>query len=323
MNKLDRIFQLHAILSGRRTPIARDALMTRLECSRPTLFRAIAQLRDHLGAPIEFDPDRDGYFYKTGTGEDAYELPGLWFSSVELQCLAVMQHQLVNLGGGLLAEQLTAFSKRLNELIADRRLNLSEAASRLRFPTAAARPPGAGFHVAASATLQRKQLAFGYHSRGNDRRSERSVSPQRLVHYRDAWYLDAWDDASNELRTFSMERVRQPRVLSIRARDIPEAELNEHFTSGYGIFGGKADKIAVVRFTAERARWVAEEEWHPAQTGAFLQDGSFELRIPYRISTELVMDIIRHGPHVEVMEPMALRQEVKTLLEEALGRYQT
>jgi proteasome accessory factor C len=323
VDKLDRIFQLHAILSGRRTPIARDVLMTRLECSRPTLFRTLAQLRDYLGAPIEFDPDRDGYFYKTGAGEDAYELPGLWFSSVELQCLAVMQQQLVILGGGLLAEQLTAFSKRLGELIADRRLNLSEAASRLRFPTVAARPPGDAFQVAASATLQRKQLAFTYHSRGSNRRSERSVSPQRLVHYRDAWYLDAWDDASNELRTFSMERVRDPRVLNARARDIPEAELNEHFTSGYGIFGGKADKTAVLRFTAERARWIAEEEWHPSQTGSFLPDGTFELRIPYRISTELVMDILRHGPHVEVVEPAALRQELQTLLEQALGRYRT
>ena len=175
--------------------------------------------------------------------------------------------------------------------------------------------------MAASATLQRKQLAFTYHSRGNDRRSERTVSPQRLVHYRDAWYLDAWDDASSELRTFSMERVSNPRVLSIQARDIPAAELNEHFTSGYGIFGGKADKTAVLRFTAERARWVAEEEWHPSQTGNFLPDGTFELRIPYRISTELVMDILRHGPHVEVVEPVALRQEMKSLLEQALGRY--
>lgn len=323
MDKFDRICQVHSILASRRTAIDAEALMARLECSRSSLFRIIASMRDYLGAPIEFDHDHGGFVYKRTTGEETYQLPGLWFTGVELQCLAVMQRLLTDLGGGLLAEQIAAIDKRLRQLISHRRLNLTEAATRLRFPTIAARPPGEGFQVVASATLQRKKLSFQYHSRGNDRRTERTVSPQRLVHYRDAWYLDAWDDNSNELRTFSMERVTCPKVLASRARDIPESELDEHFAGGYGIFGGKPDKIAVLRFTAERARWVSDEQWHPAQEAAFLPDGRYELRIPYHDHRELVMDVLRHGPHVQVLEPQALRDEVKRQLAEALQRYST
>ena len=323
MDKFDRICQLHAILAARRTPVDLNTLMARLECSRSTLFRIARLMKDYLGAPIEFDRERGGLFYRRGSDVETYDLPGLWFSSVELQCLAVIQHVLTDLGGGLLSEQVAAIGKRLNQLISHRRLNLSEAATRLRFPTVAARPAGDAFQVAASGTLQRKKLSFEYHSRGSDRRSERVVSPQRLVHYRDAWYLDAWDDNSNELRTFSMDRVSRPHVLEERARDIPEADLNEHFASGYGIFGGKADKTAVLRFTRERSRWVAEEEWHPAQRGTFLPDGSYELHIPYGDARELVMDILRHGPHVQTMEPSTLREEVKKQLTEALALYST
>ena len=93
------------------------------------------------------------------------------------------------------------------------------------------------------------------------------------------------------------------------AIDLPDAELDGHYASAYGIFGGKADKVAVLRFSAERARWVADENWHPEQEGKHLQDGRYELRIPYRDARELVMDVMRHGAHVEVVEPAGLRED--------------
>jgi proteasome accessory factor C len=324
MDKFDRIFQLHAILANRRTAIDPETLMARLECSRSTLFRIISSMKDYLGAPIEFDHGAGGFLYRrTGEGQTTYQLPGLWFSASELQCLAVMQRLLSDLGGGLLGDQVAAIDKRLQQLISHRHLNLGEAASRLRFPTIAARPAGEAFQVAASATLQRKKLWFQYHSRGNNRRSERTVSPQRLVHYRDAWYLDAWDEQSGSLRTFATERIERPRVLAESARNIPDAELDEHFASGYGIFGGKADKIALLQFSGERARWVADEEWHPAQDGCFLPDGRYELRIPYRDSRELVLDILRHGAHVKVVAPAELVKEVSEQLRTAAAQYFT
>lgn len=322
MDKFDRIFQLDSILSNRRTAIDPETLMARLECSRSTLFRIVGLMRDHLGAPIEFDTTQGGFLYRSASEGPKYQLPGLWFSASELQCLAVLQRLLSDLGGGLLSDQVVAIERRLAQLISHRRLNLGEAATRLRFPTVAARPAGEAFQATASATLQRKKLWFEYHSRGSNRRSERTVSPQRLVHYRDSWYLDTWDDSSGGLRTFSLDRIGRPRVLTEKAKDMPDAVLDEHFASGYGIFGGKADKTAVLIFDSERARWVADEEWHPSQKGVLRPDGSYELRIPYKDQRELVMDILRHGPHVKVIEPRSLADEVERLLAQALQRYE-
>jgi predicted DNA-binding transcriptional regulator YafY len=63
MDKFDRIFQLHSILSSRRTPIPLEDLMARLECSKSTLHRAIATLKDRLNAPVVFDTNAGGYKY--------------------------------------------------------------------------------------------------------------------------------------------------------------------------------------------------------------------------------------------------------------------
>ncbi len=321
MDKFDRIYQLHHVLAGRRTPVAIDALMERLECSKPSAYRLLRVLRDYLGAPVRLDAERGGYLYAQSPGEGPYELPGLWFNAKELQALVVFERLLESLEPGLLAEHLEPLAQRVAQLMSHRRLGLSEAAQRIRVLPMTARKAGEHFHTLASATLQRRRVRIGYRSRSRDESTEREVSPQRLVHYRDNWYLDAWCHLRHGLRSFAVDRVHSALELRTPVRGIPDAELDEHFASSYGIFAGRANKTAVLRFSRERARWVADERWHPQQVGQYLTDGSYELRLPYRDERELVMDILRHGPEVEVVSPEALRSAVKQRLAAALARY--
>jgi predicted DNA-binding transcriptional regulator YafY len=79
--------------------------------------------------------------------------------------------------------------------------------------------------------------------------------------------------------------------------------------------------MALLRFSKERARWVADERWHPEQVGQYLVDGRYELRIPYRQDKELVMDILRHGAAVEVISPDTLRLAVQEQLQRAIAQY--
>ena len=103
-----------------------------------------------------------------------------------------------------------------------------------------------------------------YHRHSHDRAAERVVSPQRLVHYRDNWLMDGYCHLREGLRTFSIDRVRREAGAARPARHIPDAELDEYFASSYGSIG-RANKTAVLRFSAERSRWVADECWHPSR----------------------------------------------------------
>ena len=98
-------------------------------------------------------------------------------------------------------------------------------------------------------------------------------------------------------------------------------ELDAALASSYGIFSGKANKIAVLCFSRERARWVADERWHPQQQGRFLSDGSYELKVPYANPRELLMDVLRYGGDAQVMAPVALREQMRTTLALAMSNY--
>ena len=309
-----KIYQLHGLLRGRRTVASLALIMEHLECSRATAGRVIREMRDYLQAPIDYDREYKGYRY----GNARYELPGLWFSTEEILALLSMQKLLAEVGAGLLDAQLNPLRQRIEKLLESEHLGSGEIHRIRILPIAARIPDSALFQTVAGALLQRRKLEITYHTRGNDAEAVRIVSPQRLAHYRDNWYLDAWCHQRNALRSFALDRIRQARALDILADNILEPELDAHFADGYGIFAGTAKHTAILRFTPQRARWVAEERWHPQQQGRFLDDGAYELHIPYADPRELTMDILRYAPDVEVIAPEELRQEIHVRLKAAL-----
>jgi predicted DNA-binding transcriptional regulator YafY len=320
MDRFDRIYDLHKLLSAARRPVSRKRIEEELECSRATAKRIIEAMRLYLNAPIQYDRERNGYYYASDE-EEMYELPGVWFNASELHALLSVQQLLAEVQPGLLEQQLAPLRERIGKLLKAQHAGSGEIGHRVRILRIASRPVGEQFRTVAGAVADRRRLHIGYFNRGDESISEREVSPQRLVHYRDNWYLDAWCHLRDALRTFALDAIRSASPLEQAAREIPDEQLQEHYASAYGIFSGKARHTAVLHFTPQRARWVSAEKWHSSQEGRLLEDGSYELRVPYNDPRELIMDILKNGPEVEVLEPKALRLEVAALHRQAAARY--
>lgn len=318
MNLFDRIFALHSALSGARHPVSRKQLEEQLECSQATVKRVISNMRDYLNAPIEYDADRNGYFYaEQDQYGPRYELPGLWFNDRELAALLGLRQLLSQLEPGLLSSHLDPLDPLLDKMSGASSAELQ----RIRILSMAGREPGEQFGRVAEAVLSRKQITIQYHARSSDEKSARRLSPQRLTHYRDNWFVDAWCHQREALRTFSIDRISNAQILEDTAMDVSEKQLDETLGSGYGIFSGQAKATAVIRVSAERARWVAEEQWHPEQTGEWQTDGSYLLSVPYSRSEELLGDVLRLGPQAEVIEPAELRSEIQAAIKQTLSQY--
>ena len=321
MSKVERLYHLHNILSQRRTPISRQDLMERLECSQATLYRLVNELRDFLGAPIEQDPDTRGFYYDRSY-DQPFELPGIWISPSELQALLTARQVLSNVQPGLLEGELESLQGRITSLLRQRGLETEGGQSRIHIQHAAGRAvPAHMFQDVLGALIQRRRLCIRYHGRRRDQESERVISPQRLTQYRNSWYLDAWCHEAEGLRSFALERVREQSVLEEEAREVAPEDLSAHFDDSYGIFSGPAEHIAELKFTPEMARWVSDEVWHADQQGAFEADGSWLLKVPFSSARELIMDVLRYGAEVEVLAPGFLRDAVAEEARKTAGMY--
>lgn len=320
MSKFDEIYRLHRLLDGRRVGISRSELIGAHGFARSTLSRLIADLRNKMGAPLVHNPERGGYRYDTADGR--HPMPGLWFTADELLALLSLKHLLAHLEPGLLDDHLRPLQTRIDQLLASQHLDVAAAPARIRIRTAAARRKNPQhFQVVAGAVLQRHRLRIDYYSRERDDTTRREISPQRLTHYRDNWYLDAWCHEKKAVRRFAVESIRAVEPLAKAARTVAEATLDRELGSSYGIFAGKPCAVAVLRFTARRARWVADETWHGQQQGHWLPDGRYGLCIPYSDPRELLMDILKYGADVEVIAPGELREAVAKLLGDAARQY--
>ena len=316
MNQTQRLYQIDLLIRARRVVTA-DALQAELGISRATLKRDLAHLRDRLHAPIVFDRDQGGYRLGTDKGlGPKYQLPGMWFSPNEALALLTMHQMLESLdAGGLLGPHIAPLKERLLELLESPEAPAKEFLRRIRLlPSQLRKVPLKWFEVIGPALLKRKRLKIRYYTRSRDASGEREVSPLRLVNYRNNWYLDAWCHLSDDIRMFSLDAIEGAEILETRAKDVSLTEIDRQIGAGYGIYRDKEISWAVLRFNAAAAIWVRAELWHDQQKGRDMEDGGYELKVPYSKSAELVMDILRHGENVEVIEPAALRHDVSKRL---------
>jgi predicted DNA-binding transcriptional regulator YafY len=324
MDKLHRITHLKRILQGRRTPITLRQLMEHMECSESTARRALHSYRDDFGAPLAFDR-RSGGWYLHGPAPETDEMPGLWFTTTELHALLAARELLRQIQPGVLATKTAAIAARIERLLDQRGITTADLAKRVSLQTPGSRLcAGETFALLAQGVFERKQLRIRYWPRS--RRStpdepSRDVSPHRLTWLRTNWYLDAWCHRAEDLRRFAIDRVQTVELLAEPAFELEPDSSAARLDSAYGTFTGTPRETAILRFSPDRSRWVAEEQWHPNQSGSWLPDGRFQLSLPYSEPHELLMEILRYGQDCEVVAPAALRRAVLEQLRAALGAY--
>jgi predicted DNA-binding transcriptional regulator YafY len=321
MSPLERYYKIDQLLKDRQV-VSFAVFKEKLGMSRASVKRDLEYMRSRFNAPIEYDRSLNGYrFGKPRTGP-RYELPGLWFNAAEVQALLTTLQLLTNLQPGLLDGQVKPVLERLRSILGTGDHSWEEVAKRMRIFLPERREGKAEhFSVVAAALLKRSRVWIRHYSRKDDRETEREISPQRLVHYRDNWYLDAWCHLRQDLRSFAVDAIRHAVIQETPAKEVRDAQLDEYLGSGYGIFAGRKVEWATLKFTPEAARWVSAQNWHPKQRSRVEKDGSYVLELPYAEDRELVMEILKFGADVEVLEPLALRERVADALKQAAERY--
>lgn len=328
MSHTGRIHQIVHLLETSRQAVPIRRFLEELEISRATFKRDIEYLRDRLGAPIEWQRGdagagrgytlREPAADNTSTG---YGIRGLWFNQSEIHALLTMHQLASSMEPGLIPTQSRALLARITHLLGTADDDPEDVLSYLRvLHSATRRKSSAWFEVVARATVKQRRLELRYYTRSRDQTTQRPVSPQRLLHYRENWYLLAWCHRVDDLRLFALDAVRHAEMHKQASRPVAKKKLDQLTESGFGIFGGKARQRARLRFSPTAARWIADEVWHPQQKTSWDGDHLI-LDLPYAHSRELAMEVLRHGPDVEVLSPDSLRIEVGTLLEKSLALY--
>jgi predicted DNA-binding transcriptional regulator YafY len=323
MSDTERLHRIKYLLQSRGC-VPRQDFLDELEISLATFKRDLEYLRSRSRAEIVYDRFNGGYRFANPDSAKKIEMTGLWFSEKEAHALILMHHLLSSLDqASLIGPHIAPLTDIIDGILGQSTISSKELRKRIKvFGMSARKNVLENFEEVGAALLKRQRLHLTYYSKGKDESTERDVSPQRLIFYRDNWYLDAYCHFRKDLRSFAMDGIRSAHILEEKATEVSEKELHENFAESYGIFSGKATQRAKLRFTPEKARWVAAETWHGQQVSSFDKDGNYILEFDYNQDPELVMEIMKHGSGVEVLAPAALKIRVKEELQKAIINYQ-
>ena len=323
MSDMERLHRIKYMIQQRKcVPI--DDFLGELEISKATFKRDLEYLRSRLKASIVYDRFLNGYKFEFPDQIDKIEMPGLWFSEKEATALVLMQHLLSSLDqSGLIGPHIEPLTTIIDGILGQSETSAKELRKRIKVLGMGSRKNSIeNFSEIGAALLKRNRLVIKYFAKGKGEETEREISPQRLIFYRENWYLDAYCHLRNDLRSFAVDGIRSAVLTNTKAQEVSDKDCHEHFAESYGIFSGKATQRARLRFTPEHARWVAGEHWHGQQVGSFDKEGYYLLEFDFNQDPELVMDILKHGSGVEVIGPATLKNKVKAELEKALNGYQ-
>lgn len=328
MAQAARLRDIIAILEARKHPVSIRVMLDELDVSRATFKRDLVMLRDQFHAPIRWVAGEDGrgrgYILEDKEWSSGkLGLPRAWFTSSEIYALLMIDTLASHIAPGLLTEHLQPLITRITIALSATSDDPENIRAKLRLLASSARRKDAPhFESVAQATVRQQRLEIDYFTKSRNETSRRTISPQRLIHYKENWYLVAWCHRADALRVFSLDSVLNAVVLKEKILEIEGALVDAAVGKDFGIISGASRQWARLHFSALQSRWIESEIWHPEQRINRQSDQSLILEVPFSDPRELILDILKYGPEVKVLEPMTLREEVRTRLQKALHQYE-
>lgn len=295
-------------------------LAKEFEVSLRTIMRDVDFMRDRMNLPIEFDSQRNGYYYT----EAVEQFPQLSFSEAEIFALLVAHKAVAQYRGTPFEHPLAlAFRKLSGQLDSSAKYMLGNLDEALSFrPFAPEDNDLETFEVLTRALKERRVLKFQYRNLGTEKAQGRLVHPYHLACVDNHWYLFAFDVKRSAMRTFALVRLKAPEITTERFTIPKKFNLSEYLKGSFNVFKGPDDYEVVVEFDSWAADLIRGRKWHASQEIMELPRRQIRLRLRLNSIEEAERWVLSWGQHATVVRPEALAKRLRETANVLEGRYQ-
>ncbi len=321
-DQLARQWQLIQRLAKSQAGAALNDLAEELGCVRRTVYRDLDALM-FAGFPV-ISEMRDGRAYYRFL--DTFRLGDVPFTSDEILALAFSEDLLRTLEGTVFHDSIrSALAKIRAGLGPELSAYLAQLAESFRVL------PGPHKNYARykdtiqtlnDAVLGRRTVDMRYQTGRTGSVATRGLDPYRVWYRSGGLYVVGLDHKSDEIRTFAIDRIREISPTGTRFELRDGFDFDVYIGSSFGVIAESAVQVRI-RFDRRWSTYVQERTWHASQRFAKGRAGSVELTMDVGNTPDLRTWILSFGSGAEVLEPRALRRDVKKEHQDALRRYRS
>jgi predicted DNA-binding transcriptional regulator YafY len=171
-----------------------------------------------------------------------------------------------------------------------------------------------------TAIAERRYCRFDYSSPSHGD-STFAALPLRLFVRNGATYALVARRGQDKVITIALHRVRELKVTDDKGIAPTGFNPQRYVSSLFGVHGEGREVRYRLAFDADVAVYIRERQWHPTQRLRSRRDGGVLLDFTCQESFEVEAWIASWRDHVTVLEPEAVRQNLRALGEALVARY--
>lgn len=285
-------------------------LMKEFEASRSTIMRDIEFIRDQYQAPLEYDPDRRGYYYTDST----FFIKSVMLSEGELFTVSTIMPLLDQYKNTPLEASFKNILSKMMELLPDQ--VQVDSAFNTNGVTFIKDPlpeiSETTFNSIFEATRIKKTVEFYYRSISSQDYSFRKFDPYNVLCQKGNWYIIGHCHKHNDIRVYALSRMKDIEITKDKFQIEKDFNVKKYIDPEFGIWlNSEQPKKIELLFNSNLNTYILERVWHVNQECKQNPDGSVYLSFMSNQLQETLHWVLSFGSSVKVLNPPELQNKLK------------
>ena len=278
--------------------------------SRSTIGRYIEILKNDYDAPIDYDFQKNGYYYTDPT----FYLQRVMLNEGELLTLSTILPLLEQYKNTPLEE---SYRNLMNKLIKMLPQNITVDSALINNEVHFISNPitkleEGVFENILKATKLHCTLRMEYKTAQNTDYEERLFDPYHMICQKGSWYLLGYSHHTQAIRLYAMPRIKNCKVTEKKFSIPKDFKLEDHIDVQIGAWGNSGEKFKVeIEFVKELKTFVMERTWHDGQKIKENKDGTVYLSFETNQLSQVASWVMSFTGGAKVLNPPKLKEFVQ------------
>jgi proteasome accessory factor B len=164
-------------------------------------------------------------------------------------------------------------------------------------------------------------LQFTYQKHWEDFSTQREVKPIAIKESQQRWYLVALDKKDETVKTFGLDRISNLKITDTKFKPIAY-NVEKEFQHAFGVETYEAAEKVVLEFSKQQGNYIKTFPLHESQCIVEETDDTVLLEIFIHTTNDIIMELLKYGSDVEVVEPESLITKMKGSIKQMANLYQ-
>lgn len=164
-------------------------------------------------------------------------------------------------------------------------------------------------------------LQFTYQKHWEDFSTQRMVYPIAIKESQQRWYLVALDKKNDVVKTFGLDRISNLKVTDTKFKPFAY-NVEKEFQHAFGVETYSPAEKVVLEFSKQQGNYIKTFPLHESQRIMEETEYSVILEIFIHTTNDIIMELLKYGSDVEVIEPQSLIGTMKERIKQMANLYQ-